>query len=86
MNGSKTRTKSIPHGTFREFTHKELSPNPLNPRRLFDQVELDVLEDSIRKNGILVPLTVYEERNGKFYILDGDVPKKSVRRPPIRRQ
>ena len=72
MNESTTRTKSIPHGTFRQFTHEQLSPNPLNPRRLFDQVQLDVLEDSIRKNGILVPLTVYEERNGKFYILDGE--------------
>lgn len=67
------QSQTVPHGTFREFTHEELRPNPQNPRRLFDRAQLDVLEDSIRKNGVLVPLTVYyEERNKRFYILDGE--------------
>lgn len=49
-----------------------LQPNPHNPRRLFDEAPLKVLEDSIRKVGILVPLTVYRAKGSqKFTILDG---------------
>src|SRR5262249_47496685 len=33
---------------------------------------LEVLMESIRNNGILVPLTVYQERTGQFYIMDGE--------------
>lgn len=50
----------------------ELEPNPHNPRRLFDQQPLEILENSIRKVGILVPLTVYRDsRIGTYVILDG---------------
>jgi ParB family transcriptional regulator, chromosome partitioning protein len=50
----------------------ELFPNPHNPRVLFDREPMEILEDSIRKVGILVPLTVYWESARKRYvILDG---------------
>src|SRR5438067_1766620 len=49
-----------------------LQPNPHNPRRLFDEAPLKTLEESIRKVGILVPLTVYRAKGSqKFTILDG---------------
>jgi len=67
------RTKQVKAGTYRQFSYKDLKPNPLNPRRLFDQARLEVLQESIRANGILVPLTVYkEERTGQHYIIDGE--------------
>jgi ParB/RepB/Spo0J family partition protein len=48
-----------------------IKPNPDNPRLIFHQEELDALRDSIQKQGILVPLSVY--RDGKiFHILDGE--------------
>jgi ParB family chromosome partitioning protein len=51
---------------------EELTPNPHNPRTLFDRVPLEVLRDSIAKVGILVPLTVYwSEAEGHHVILDG---------------
>ncbi len=59
-------------GTFKEFSYDELKPNPRNPRRLFDEAPLATLEKSIRKNGILVPLTVSQEKNGRHYIIDGE--------------
>jgi ParB/RepB/Spo0J family partition protein len=62
----------VPGGTYREFSYKDLQPNPLNPRQLFDRRPLDVLKESIRKNGILVPLTVYQEQTGQHYIIDGE--------------
>jgi ParB family chromosome partitioning protein len=50
----------------------ELTPNPHNPRMLFDKQPMAVLAASIRRVGILVPLTVYrDERRKKFVILDG---------------
>lgn len=72
MKRSMKKPGSVPSGTFREFSHDKLSPNPQNPRRLFDKEQLQVLEDSIRKNGILVPLTVFQARNKRYYILDGE--------------
>src|SRR5437879_5435130 len=51
---------------------ESLVPNPHNPRMLFDRRPMKVLEESIRKVGILVPLTVYRSESLKQYvILDG---------------
>jgi ParB family transcriptional regulator, chromosome partitioning protein len=50
---------------------RQLHPNPENPRLIFRLDELRVLQDSIKHQGILVPLTVYRE--GRDYvILDGE--------------
>jgi len=55
---------------------KELSPNPYNPRMVFDPDELEELKKSIRKVGILVPLTVYLNKKNhpptKYILLDGE--------------
>jgi ParB family transcriptional regulator, chromosome partitioning protein len=50
---------------------RKVEKNPDNPRLIFQAEELSSLEESIREQGILVPLTVY--RDGKsFVILDGE--------------
>jgi ParB family transcriptional regulator, chromosome partitioning protein len=50
---------------------KQLDRNPDNPRLVFREDEMQALLDSIRAQGILVPLTVY--RQGKLYrLLDGE--------------
>ena len=50
----------------------DLHANPHNPRMLFDRADLHVLQESIKRVGILVPLTVYRERAiRKHFILDG---------------
>lgn len=50
--------------------HK-ISPNPENPRLIFREAELRALEDSIKLQGILVPLAVFEDGK-EFVILDGE--------------
>ena len=51
---------------------ESLQPNPHNPRMLFDREPLDTLRESIKKVGILVPLTVYKGKSQeKYTILDG---------------
>ena len=40
----------------------EIIPNSENPRMIFYPEDLEILKRSIRKNGILVPLTVFKNR------------------------
>jgi ParB family transcriptional regulator, chromosome partitioning protein len=50
---------------------KQLDRNPDNPRLIFREDEMQSLRESIREQGILVPLTVYRDR--KLYrLLDGE--------------
>lgn len=73
MKNDPTTSSEVAVGTLKQFSYKDLEPNPQNPRRLFDAKPLNILAGSIRKNGILVPLTVYkEERSGKYFIIDGE--------------
>lgn len=56
----------------KELRTNEVKPNPHNPRILFDKEPMRVLEESIRRVGILVPLTVYRRKSdGQYIILDG---------------
>lgn len=56
--------RSVPTGS--------LIANPHNPRMLFDELPLRTLEDSIRRVGVLVPITVFQATgSSKFTILDG---------------
>jgi ParB family chromosome partitioning protein len=62
---------STPVGV-KEVPINKLVANPHNPRYLFDRRPMDALFESIQKAGILVPLTVYQEKaSGQFIILDG---------------
>jgi len=57
---------------------RDISPNPHNPRRLFDEEPMRILKESIDKLGILVPVTVYQPSESraaeteKFVLLDGE--------------
>lgn len=56
----------------KEIPTAHLFPNPHNPRMLFDKMPMDILRESIKRVGILVPLTVYRDSSkDRFVILDG---------------
>lgn len=57
--------------TVRLIDPQILKKNPDNPRLIFRQKELDELQLSIAAQGILVPLTVFEEKK-RFCLLDGE--------------
>jgi ParB-like chromosome segregation protein Spo0J len=40
---------------------RKVQKNPDNPRLIFQSQELNALEESIREQGILVPLTVFKD-------------------------
>lgn len=51
--------------------HK-VEPNPNQPRRDFDEEELQALSESIALHGIIQPLTVRETGNGYYQIIAGE--------------
>lgn len=50
---------------------EEISPNPNQPRKTFDEYELHKLSESIKQNGIIVPLSVRKTANG-FELIAGE--------------
>ena len=50
----------------------KVEPNPHQPRRDFDEEELQALADSIAEHGIIQPLTVRELNSGYYQIIAGE--------------
>ncbi len=51
---------------------QKVEPNPRQPRRVFDEEELQTLADSIAEHGIVQPLAVRDEGNGYYMIIAGE--------------
>ena len=49
----------------------KIVPNPDQPRKEFDNEKLEELAQSIKENGVIVPLTVIKE-NGKYVLIAGE--------------
>ncbi len=58
--------------TLSDIAPKTIAKNRDNPRLLFDESDLEYLQQSIKKSGILVPLIVYESGKNKYTLLDGE--------------
>ena len=50
----------------------EIRPNPMQPRRTFEETGLRELAESIRRHGILQPLTVRRLSSGYYQIIAGE--------------
>ncbi len=50
----------------------EIQPNPAQPRKAFDPDSLTSLAESIRKNGILQPITVRKNQRGQYELIAGE--------------
>jgi ParB family chromosome partitioning protein len=55
-----------------EIPISEIEANPFQPRTEFDEESLQELASSIRKLGIIQPITVRELRHGKYQIITGE--------------
>lgn len=56
----------------RNVNPADIIPSPHNPRLIFPPREQQKLCESIDAVGILVPLTVYEDKTGKIRLIDGE--------------
>ena len=59
-------------GGLQKLPLHKIEPNPDQPRRAFDEEELETLAESIRQHGIIQPLTVREMPNGYYQIIAGE--------------
>jgi ParB family chromosome partitioning protein len=59
-----TATGEIPVG--------DISPNPKQPRRHFDEEALEELADSVRVLGVIQPVTVARADDGRYTIISGE--------------
>jgi ParB family transcriptional regulator, chromosome partitioning protein len=57
--------------SIRLLSPEKIDRNPENPRLIFHQDELEALQESIRQQGILVPLTIYRD-GGEYFLIDGE--------------
>ena len=57
---------------YRVLPLHKIEPNPDQPRRDFDEEELEALADSISEHGIIQPLTVRELDSGYYQIVAGE--------------
>lgn len=68
-----------PYGYLKDLSPDRIERNPENPRLFFRPEEMDTLMASIRRYGIQVPITVYED-DGKFILIDGERRWRSARK------
>ena len=62
----------LEQSAYRELPVYKVEPNPDQPRREFDEVELQALADSISVHGVIQPLTVREMPSGYYQIIAGE--------------
>ncbi len=55
-----------------EIAIGSIFPNPKQPRRHFDEEALNELADSVRVLGVIQPVTVRAEGNGRYIIISGE--------------
>lgn len=51
---------------------KEIVPNPAQPRKVFQEKDLQALSDSISVNGMLQPLTVRSDSQDRYELIAGE--------------
>ena len=64
--------ESIESSAYRSLPIYKVEPNPDQPRRDFDEEELQALADSISVHGVIQPLTVRELPSGYYQIIAGE--------------
>jgi len=60
------------HKQLKNLSPDSIAPNPENPRLIFRQEEMENLLVSIDRHGIQVPITVYDNGNGQYHLIDGE--------------
>jgi len=70
--GAGTATAELAQGGARELALEDISPNPFQPRKRFDDEAIKELAASIRASGILQPILVRRFGNDEFQLVAGE--------------
>jgi len=68
----KTVDEAVSTGAVAEIDINKVELNPFQPRQEFDKETLEELTSSIKKHGIIQPITVRKLENGKFQLISGE--------------
>ena len=64
--------KTKPMSEMAEIAIADIEPNPLQPRRTFDEEALHELAASISQLGVIQPITLRRRTDGKYTIISGE--------------
>lgn len=67
QNKNENISENAPEGGVRNIKISKIEPNPDQPRDYFDEDSLEELADSIKKNGMIQPITVVDK--GEYYMI-----------------
>ena len=70
--GPISREESAASGGLKELPIGAIAPNPFQPRRNFDEVQLKELADSIAASGLLQPVVVRARPEGRYELIAGE--------------
>jgi ParB family transcriptional regulator, chromosome partitioning protein len=62
----------VPGAQLRELGVDDVVPNPKQPRQVFDDEALDELTHSVREFGLLQPIVVRENADGRYELIMGE--------------
>lgn len=63
---------SVAKSNISEIELSKIEPNQSQPRRIFDQELIEELSESIKSLGLIQPITLREESDGKYTIISGE--------------
>lgn len=78
--GPLTREDVQASGGLRELAVSAIEPNPYQPRREFDEIQLKELADSIEASGLLQPVVVRSRPDGRYELIAGERRWRAVQR------
>lgn len=78
--GPNTREEAASSGGIRELPVGSISPNPYQPRREFEETQLQELADSIAASGLLQPVVVRPRPGGVHELIAGERRWRAVQR------
>lgn len=67
-----TRTETLSEDTIWHIPLSEIVPNPHQPRKHFSHQDLEDLVNSIKKHGVMQPITVTEKNSGGYELIAGE--------------
>jgi ParB family chromosome partitioning protein len=78
--GPSSRDESATAGAIRELPVGSIKPNPFQPRREFDETQLEELANSIAASGLLQPVVVRPRPGGVHELIAGERRWRAVQR------
>lgn len=67
-----TESGSVAGAVYREIPTSAITPNPRQPRQVFDEEALSELQHSIREFGLMQPIVVRQVESGQFELIMGE--------------